>query len=235
MNLSLKKVKIMFQKDMVDLFNNPNILVVCLIPVVFGILYSKLGILGDQVLFMISIMNMSMIPLMLSSTTIAEEKEKHTLRTLMLSNISAGEFLLAKAIMSIVMLDLIGMIMFLTSNNDMKYLIGYVLITTFCSIPIILLGCAIGIISRDQMTSGLYQVPVMLIVMLPVMLAPINKTIANIANLIPTNSYVNMFTRYFKGNLFDSKMIADFAVVIVWILITTGVFYLIYKKNSIDN
>lgn len=235
MNLSLKKVKIMFQKDMVDLFNNPNVLVVCLIPVIFGILYSKLGILGDQVLFMISIMNMSMVPLMLSSTTIAEEKEKHTLRTLMLSNISAGEFLLAKAIMSIVILDLIGIIMFLTSNNDMKYLIGYVLITTFCSIPIILLGCAIGIISRDQMTAGLYQLPVMLVIMLPVMLAPINKTIANIANLVPTNSYVNMFTRYFKGNLFDSKMIADFAVVIVWILVTTGGFYVIYKKNSIDN
>lgn len=235
MNLSLKKVKIMFQKDMVDLFNNPNVLVVCLIPVIFGILYSKLGILGDQVLFMISIMNMSMVPLMLSSTTIAEEKEKYTLRTLMLSNISAGEFLLAKAIMSIVILDLIGIIMFLTSNNDMKYLIGYVLITTFCSIPIILLGCAIGIISRDQMTAGLYQLPVMLVIMLPVMLAPINKTIANIANLVPTNSYVNMFTRYFKGNLFDSKMIADFAVVIVWILVTTGGFYVIYKKNSIDN
>lgn len=235
MSISLKKVAILLKKDMVDLLNNPNILVVCLIPVLFGFIYTKMGLLGKEALFTISLMNMSMVPLMLSSSTIAEEKEKNTLRTLMLSNISAGEFLISKAFMAIVMLDLTGALIFVIAGVEFHYLLGYILITTFCSIPIILIGCAIGIISRDQMTSGLYQVPVMLIILLPVMLAPINKTVEKIAQVIPTNAYIKMFLGYFEGNLLTGKMAVHYIVILAWILAATGVFYFCYKKNGIDN
>ena len=75
MKKHLRVLRTLFVKDIVDMFKNPNVLLM-------------LGVM----------MNLCLTPLSVLGMMIAEEKEKNTMRTLMLCNVTGGEFLAAKTL-----------------------------------------------------------------------------------------------------------------------------------------
>lgn len=110
MNAALRKTGALLAKDLSDLFKNPTMLVVCLLPIAFMALYSFMvgdaagdaGITAEQQAavdpvisqFMLGsslCMTVGMVCTMTVLYAIAEEKEKRTLRTLMLANVGASQ------------------------------------------------------------------------------------------------------------------------------------------------
>ena len=97
------------------------------LPVLFGVMYKFLlgdilkGGTGSFVIVMCIIMTISIVPLNVLANMVAEEKEKHTLRSLMLANVSATDFLLSKAFVALVLMLIDGILIFLVCQEPMEY------------------------------------------------------------------------------------------------------------------
>ena len=114
MNIQAYKVAALFRKDWKDTLKNGNFLLLCILPLGLSALYTFIDFGGFRMepLFVLSIgllMNLSLLPLSATSMMIAEEKEKYTLRTLMLSNVSATEFLLSKALVVFLLMQIVNL------------------------------------------------------------------------------------------------------------------------------
>ena len=110
MNASMRKVVALISKDFTDLLKNPTMVVSCVLPVGFALIYrfmwADMGVdaqpgaadfMTRMLLTTALCMAVGMVCTLTVVSGIAEEKEKHTLRTLMLANVSAGQIVVARS------------------------------------------------------------------------------------------------------------------------------------------
>lgn len=62
---------------------------------------------------------------------LSEEKEKHTLRTLMLANVSAGQVMIAKVFVSLAVIVIVDVVCFFVIGVDASLLAPYIAIAVF--------------------------------------------------------------------------------------------------------
>lgn len=237
MDFSLKRVNALVTKELRDFYRNPNVLIMCALPLFFAIVYGNM--FGGQisktfVLLLCILMNFTMVGCVVMSMLIAEEKEKNTLRTLMLSPLSPAEFLAGKSVITTIVSMIINVIIYFVLKIDMKFLVPFIIITFITTITMIFLGGIVGLLSKNQMETGIVGFPVyMALLMIPIF-SGINKTIKNIANLLPTYHCGEALNKIFKGQgFFDIKY--NIMALVIWIFVSFVLFLLVNKKRSLDN
>ena len=244
MKLRGHTIGVLIKKDIKVLFTNKNILIMIFLPVIFALLYQM--IYGDMVkddpayasfvLCMAELVNMVAIPLTGLGMMIAEEKEKHTLRVLMLSDVSASEYITSKIIVNLIMMELVGIIIYFVTGVTLDFLPIYIFITTLTAVAILLFGAVIGIASKDQMSTSTWATPLMFLFLLPPMLGEFNSFMASIAKFVPTYALNEMLKTIVAGNsIFTSAMISNYVLIGVWIILGAVVFMMMYKKKRFDN
>ena len=244
MKLRGHTIGVLIKKDIKVLFTNKNILIMIFLPVIFALLYQM--IYGDMVkndpayasfvLCMAELVNMVAIPLTGLGMMIAEEKEKHTLRVLMLSDVSASEYITSKIIVNLIVMELVGIIIYLIAGAALSYLPNYIFITTITAVAILLFGAVIGIASKDQMSTSTWATPLMFLFLLPPMLGEFNSFMASIAKFVPTYALNEMLKAIVAGNsIFTSAMISNYVLIGVWVILGAIVFMMMYKKKRFDN
>ena len=235
---------VLIKKDIKVLFTNKNILIMIFLPVIFALLYQM--IYGDMakndvmhasfVLCISELVNMVAIPLTGLGMMIAEEKEKHTLRVLMLSDVSASEYLASKVIVNLIVMECIGIIIFFVTAAPFHALPLYLLVTTLTALAILLFGAVIGIASKDQMSTSTWATPLMFLFLLPPMLGEFNNFMASIAKFVPTFALNEMIKAIIDGqSIFTSAMLSNFVLIGVWIILGAASFVFMYKKKRFDN
>lgn len=247
MSFSGRKLKALIQKEFRDSFKNKNVMIVALLPIFFSILYTKLPIGLDEgmgkwfILLICSVLTVSALPCSFLSMIVAEEKEKNTLRTLMLSNVSSFEFLFSKAFVTLVYSEIINIIVFFIIGVDISSLASFLLVTTVALIPLLFFGAAIGLLAKDQMTTGLYSSPVMIVLMILPMFAMMKDSIRSVARFFPTNAMMELYFSMSKDPKIIKMLGDDFndlfnwGVLAVWMIICLAVFWFVYKKKGLDN
>lgn len=242
MKLSMRKIKVLFGKDFADVYKNPTVLIMVLMPILFVLLFKVLGIadlVGDNsgfyLLNMGTLMNCAMSGVMLTCTMIAEEKEKYTLRTLMLSNVKGGEFLISKLAVNFIMTTAGNIVIFLLSGTGLKDLVFYVPATLLGILPVCLISAVLGLMSRDQMSCGVLQVPVMLLFLMPPIFGELNQVLRYIAMVTPLNAMMNLYYRAADGVLLQRDALLHLLVLAVWIVIAGAAFKIAYQKKGLDN
>ena len=108
METTLRKTGALLGKDLKDLVKNPTMLICTLLPIAFVLLYAQMSggspeeseMLSRYLVSMAFCITAGMVGSMTVLTAIAEEKEKNTLRTLMLANVSAGHILASRGIVA---------------------------------------------------------------------------------------------------------------------------------------
>lgn len=256
MNASLRKLGTLFAKDACDLIKNPSMLVVCLLPVAFILLYgyafADLGSSATEAatteedrqtvsttfnymkLIIALCMSIGMTGTMTLIYGIAEEKEKHTLRTLMLANVSGGQILTAKCLVSLLAIVVVETLCFVASGSDASLLASYLAVGVLGALPIVLLSLTLGLASRDQMTAGLYSVPILLVAMLP-MLAFYGEDIATVAAYAPTGGMDTLLHLIVEGSFTWGDATLPLAVTLAWVLVGVGVCLAFCKRLLRDN
>lgn len=131
----LQKTRILFLKDWKDTLKNGNGMILAVLPLFFTLLYRMLPIDGmpmpREFISLIGVlMNLALVPVALLSMMIAEEKEKNTLRTLMLSNVGAVEFLTSKCLVVLVLLSVVNLAVFFLTGMALSALPLFLLVTT---------------------------------------------------------------------------------------------------------
>lgn len=253
MNTALRKTGALLAKDFADLFKNPTLLVVCLLPIAFMALYSFMigdaaggsdltaeqqeavgPVIGQFMLGSALCMTVGMVCTMTVLYGIAEEKEKRTLRTLMLANVGASQVVASKAVVALVASTVVNAACFFVAGGEAGMLGAYLALGVVGSLPVILFSLVLGLASRDQMTAGVYSVPVLLVALVP-MFGMANETIEKASHWLPTGGVYDLIGLAMDGRLLSQDALAPLGVTAAWIVVGAVVFAALFKRLSRDN
>ncbi len=243
MEAALRKTSALIGKDAKDLVKNPTMLVCCLLPIAFTALYTQVmpdvpGDAADAVSLYLQTLSLAMTAGMVGSMTIlyaiAEEKEKHTLRTLMLANVSGAQTLASRALVAFAAILVVDVACFFVMRAPADMLAPYLAFGLLGSVPIVMLSLLLGLAARDQMTAGVYSLPIILVALVP-SFATLNDGIASVAPWLPTGGMQELLELSAAGNLLTADAVQPLMVSLAWIVVTVLVFALLYRRLSRDN
>lgn len=253
MNATMRKIGALASRDFADLFKNPSLAVMCLMPIAFMALYTFMigdvtrgvDVTAEQRAAVDPLINQFMLGAALCMTigmvgtstvlySIAEEKEKHTLRTLMLANVSAAQVAASKSVVALAAITVVNAACFLVAGGAIDLLGIYLLLSVAGSLPIVLFSLVLGLACRDQMTAGVYSVPVLLLALVP-MFGMANDAIERVAHFLPTGGIYDLVGMAASGTLLTQDALAPIAVTAAWIVAGAVVFAALFKRLSRDN
>lgn len=253
MNAAMRKTGALLAKDFADLFKNPTLLVVCLLPIAFMALYTfmvgdatndaslsaeqkgAVNLVIQQFMLGSSLcMAVGMVCTMTVLYGIAEEKEKRTLRTLMLANVGASQVVASKTIVALVASTVVNAVCFFVAGGQPDMLGVYLALGIMGSLPIILFSLVLGLACRDQMTAGVYSVPVLLVALVP-MFGMANEAIEKVAHWLPTGGVYDLIGLALNGNLLSQDALAPLAITAAWIVVGAVLFAALFKRLARDN
>ena len=248
MNASMRKVGALRSKDFRDLFKNPTMIVSCVLPIGFAAIYRFMW--GDMVggasgegfdyfltamlLNMSLCMTVGMVCTLTVVSGMAEEKEKHTLRTLMLANVSAAQIVVARSIVTLVMTAVVEAACFFVAGAPVEYFGPYMAIGMVGALPILFFALVLGLAARDQMTASLYGVPLVLLAVLP-MMGMASPSMGEIARFAPTGGMTDLLGLLLEGDLWTADAVMPLVMLAVWIVLGVVVFALLFKRLARDN
>lgn len=228
----MKNIAVIFKKQVKDTLKNKVILIqFVLFPVMALVMNSAINIEGmprNYFVYMFATMFTGMAPLVSAAEIISEEKEKGTLRVLMMSNVKSTEYIIgigsgifAICMVSSAVLCAAGRL----AGTEALCFMGIMVIGVLTSM---MLGAAIGIISKNQMTASAMTVPVMMVFSFLPMLAMFNETIAKISKFTYTQQISNMLNNIgVASNETESWLVIAGNLIVVMI-----VFIFAYKKGN---
>ncbi|MBO7355094.1 MAG: ABC transporter permease [Lachnospiraceae bacterium] len=174
-----------------------------------------------------SVMYIGMAPLTSAAAIISEEKEKNTLRVLMMANVKPWEYLAGVSVY-VWSLCMIGALV-MSSGLPASDIPFYLMIMGLGFLISILIGSCVGIFARNQMVSISLVMPVMMILSFTPMLAMFNDKIEKVARLF--------FTQQIRV-IFDTMSFGDagktgIAIIAVNACAALGLFCISFRKNSL--
>lgn len=102
MNISMRRVNAILQKDFKDISRNSAVSISALMPLILAFIYGRMGDITIEAHYMVINLTLVVVGSFLQCSLIAEEKEKNTLRGLMLSPASTLEILGGKSLLSFI-------------------------------------------------------------------------------------------------------------------------------------
>ncbi|HHZ14149.1 MAG: ABC transporter permease [Caldicoprobacterales bacterium] len=240
MTLSFKRIGAILIKEAHDFKTNINILIMYLIPILLAYIYDNFipGMprgfaLSFGILFLVV-----MVGMYVPSMMIAEEKEKKTLEVLLLSPANSVEVFIGKGLLtfiSIIVSFIILIAMFGGVDPDQMavILVGGILTAVFC----IQVGIIVGLLSKNQMATGVVGTPVYMALLLVPMLGSMGSpTLEKIAKVFPTYYYNDMLYRAlneFEGNHTLLDMIPELGILLGSIAVAFVLLLLVYRRRGL--
>ena len=231
--MSFTNITAVFQKQCKDIFKNKEILAqFILFPVIAIIMENAVQIEGMPENYFVNLfatMFIGMAPLTAMAAILAEEKEKNTLRMLFMSNVKPSEYLIGTGsyIWCISMFG--GCVFGITANYQGKVLVHFLLIMAAGILASMLIGAAIGAISKTQMMATSLTVPVMMIFAFLPMLSMFNKTIEKVS-AITYSGQISRLLNQVQTVRADSENVL---VILFNMALAAAVFGYAYKKSGL--
>ncbi|MCI5877382.1 MAG: ABC transporter permease [Lachnospiraceae bacterium] len=210
----MNPIFIILKKQFKDTFKNKSILIqFVMFPLLAVIMTNAISLENMPANFfgtLFASMYVGMAPLTGISAIISEEKEKHTLRVLLMAGVSPVQYLLGT-----------GCYVFLACMP------GRLILSTGILVSIVV-GATIGIQCKNQMTAASVTVPVMMVLSFLPMLSMFNDTIAKIACFTYTEQI-----RLLIGEIqVSSGHIPDVRILLLNIVVFGTMFSFFYRKQG---
>lgn len=235
MNLSMKRVNAIFQKDFKDFSRNMAVSITIFLPLLAAALYGRMGIDTLQAHYMIFNMTFALVGTYVQCCLIAEEKEKNTLRGLMLSPASTVEILGGKSLLSFVLT--MGIIIFsavLTEYRPVNLLIisAAIVLSSFFYIAV---GTLLGLIAKSVMESSVIVLPVLGIFSFGSFVLPLAEKypVLKVAEYLPSVQLIDIAEEVEKG-MGISAMLPQFGIILLWVIATVILTIAVYRKRMVD-
>ncbi|MEZ0481659.1 ABC transporter permease [Planococcus sp. SSTMD024] len=235
MNVSLKRIQAIFIKDYKEFSRNYAVSIMIVFPIVFALLYRTEA--GDQAAIYAFIMNFSlaMLTSFVQACLIAEEKERNTLRSLMMTPASMLDVLIGKS--ALVFLISAAVLAFST------YLFGYetsnvMLLTAALGISILLytaIGTICGLYSKTLLEASLSVFPVLIIFTAgPFALAFEEQyPFLEVLRYLPSSQLSELLVAMEVGAA-AGEVARPLVIISVWTVVLTIVSFILYKKRLMD-
>ena len=230
----MKNTAVIFRKQLSDTLKNKTILIQFLMFPVLVIIMENLVRIEDMpehfFVKLFAVMFVGMAPLTCMSAIISEEKEKNTLRVLMMSNVRPAEYLAGVGAYVFVMCSA-GMAVFAAVGGySGTGLVRFIAVMSAGIILSELTGAVIGVFSRNQMTATSVTVPVMMIFSFQPMLSMFNDTVRDAARI----TYSQQISDLING-IGTSGISAESVIVIaVNAVIAAALFVIVYRRKGLE-
>lgn len=227
-------VTALFKKQCKDTIKNKNVLIQFIMFPILALLMTNTvkieGMPNDYFVCLFASMYIGMAPLTAIASIISEEKEKHTLKALLMADVGMPQYLTATGgyIFFICMLGnlFFGLTASLTGTALLKFT-GYMAVGTVLSI---LVGAIIGITCRNQMSATSLTVPVMMILSFMPMLSSFNNTIKKAAVFLYSQQVYTRISNL-KGN---EGLMKSVAVLLINLCVLTVGFLYVYRRYCVE-
>lgn len=222
------------KKQIKDTLKNKTVLIqFIMFPVLTLLMNNAIKIEGMPDNFFVNLfatMYIGMAPLTSMAAIIAEEKEKNTLRVLMMSNVKPYEYLLGVGIYVWISCMVGAGVICIAGNYDLRTSSIFMVIMAVGILASLLMGAAIGTWSKNQMMATSVTVPVMMVFAFVPMLSLFNTTIEKIAKFIYSEQISRMLNQV--GDL--RIEMSDICIMVINMLLFVGLFTFAYKKVGLD-
>ncbi|MBR5089891.1 MAG: ABC transporter permease [Ruminiclostridium sp.] len=230
----MKNIKAVFLKQLSDTLKNKTVLIQFLMFPVLVIVFENAVKLEDMpehfFAKLFAVMFVGMAPLTCMSSIIAEEKEKNTLRVLMMSNVKPAEYLVGVGAYVFVMCAFGTAVFAVVGGYSGAGLAEFAAVMSVGIILSGLTGAVIGVFSSSQMTATSITVPVMAIFAFLPMLSMFNDTIKTAARV----TYSQQLSELING-IGVSGITAESVIVIALNLVLAVLLFTVaYRRRGLE-
>ncbi|MFF2092196.1 ABC transporter permease [Paenibacillus sp. NPDC058174] len=239
MTFSLNRLLAIAGKEWKDSVKNPQILLMAGMPIVFSILMKGQSSLSEgntldrfTVPVMIAI---AVVGAFVQALMISEEKEKNTLRALMLSPASPVEVLLGKSAMTTVY-TIAVMIVCMLITGIPAINIGYLVLFILLLLVIFMaLGTSIGLISRTASETSIVGLPILLFFVFGPIFAPGLKVsfVMDVIGFIPSYHFMEGLSSIAQDEGMGELWLS-LGNLLVWVVLSTLLVLFIYRGKRFD-
>lgn len=230
----MKHISAILWKQIKDTLKNKTILIQFLMfPIMTIIMENAIEIDNMPEHFFATLfasMFIGMAPLTAMSSIISEEKEKNTLRVLLMSNVKPLSYLAGVGIYVFVMCMIGACVIGFASGYKGNVLLIFILIMAIGILVSILTGAVIGTMSKNQMMATSVMIPVMMIFSFIPMLSMFNETIKKFGKVIYTQQISTMLN---SVNQFEVQT-EPILVIVITIVVAALAFVFAYKKYGLE-
>ena len=230
----MNNIAAIFKKQLKDTLKNKMVLIqFVMFPVMTLIMNSSIKMQDMPKNFLVNLfatMYIGMAPLTSIASIISEEKEKNTLRVLIMSNVKPHEYLLG--IGSYVWLACMfgSTVICIAGGYNLQTGITFMGIMAAGILTSLLIGAIIGIWSKTQMMATSITVPVMMVFSFVPMLSMFNSTIEKIARIIYSEQISRMLSQIDSLQL----QVTNMGIVVMNFLIAAVGFVVIFKRCKLQ-
>lgn len=230
----MRNMAVVFKKQIKDTVKNKTILIQFLMfPMMTLIMENTVRMEGMPDHFFVklfSVMYIGMAPITSIAAILSEEKEKNTLRVLMMANVKPWEYLLGVGSYVWLICMLGAVVMGITAHFEGSRMLLYLAVMGTGFILSIIAGAAIGIFAKDQMKATGIVMPVMMVFSFLPMLSMFNDTIRKIARF----AYTQQLNLILQDNFRIEQIHTNVAVVFLNLVLFVILFAAAYRKNGLE-
>lgn len=230
----MRNIIAVFLKQIKETFKNKAIFIqFVMFPVMTIVMENAVTLEGMPEHFFVklfSVMFVGMAPLVCMSSIISEEKEKNTLRTLLMCNVKPFEYL-AGVGSYVFLVCMAGAGVFAWCGGYTGADLGAFLLIMAVGILLSqLTGAVIGVWSKDQMAATSMMVPVMMIFSFLPMLSMFNDSIKRVAQ-IAYSQQLNILINNLGTSPVETKSIL---IIAANFLVALAAFCIAFKKKGLE-
>ena len=230
----MKNIAVIIRKQLSDTLKNKTILIQFLMFPVLVIIFENVVKIEDMpehfFAKLFAVMFVGMAPLTCMSAVISEEKEKNTLRVLLMSNVKPAEYLIGVGAYVFVMCSVGTAVFASVGGYTGADLVRFIAVMSVGIILSELTGAVIGVFSKNQMTATSVTVPVMMILSFLPMLSMFNDTIKSVAQV----TYSQQISELINGIGTSSISAQSLIVIAVNFVLAVILFIAAYKRKGLE-
>ena len=230
----MKNIAVIIRKQLSDTLKNKTILIQFLMFPVLVIIFENVVKIEDMpehfFAKLFAVMFVGMAPLTCMSAVISEEKEKNTLRVLLMSNVKPAEYLIGVGAYVFVMCSVGTAVFAAVGGYTGADIVRFIAVMSAGIILSELTGAVIGVFSKNQMTATSVTVPVMMILSFLPMLSTFNDTIKSVAQV----TYSQQISELINGIGTSSISAQSLIVIAVNFVLAVILFIAAYKRKGLE-
>lgn len=230
----MKNITAVFLKQIKETFRNKTILIQFLMfPVMVIIMENAIKLENMPEHFFVklfAVMFVGMAPLTCMSAIISEEKEKNTLRALMMSNVKPFEYLLGVGAYVFIMCIIGAVVFAVCGGYEGKDLLVFMAVMGAGILLSSLTGAVIGVFSKNQMSATSITIPVMMIFSFLPMLSMFNENIEKVARI----TYSQQMSILINGIGNSAIKPESIIIIAVNFVVASILFTLAFRKKGLE-
>lgn len=236
MTFSWKRIYAIFNKDLKDLSKNLFVSSIIILPILMAFLYGGMYDMNLELHYMIINLTLASVTAFIQCAVIAEEKEKHTLRGLMLSPASLTEILTGKSLVTI-FLTVITLVLCSMIMGYEPASLGLIAIALLISMLFYIgIGTLLGLLSRTVVEASVIILPV-------IFLFGFGSLLMVLVDKYPAMSFIEYlpniqlveFAYKVEEGLGFGDLWSHLAILLAWAVVSFIFAAFVYKKREIDN